>query len=412
MRNPIWCVVVAAAIVLTMIPAMAQPTADNRHDVKNVIMMVPDGMGLADVTAARILLNCGNTPGLPPVFCPEGPAGPPLYFETLEHIGYQRTYSETNTITDSAAAASAWSCGEKFVNNELCKHADGRVHNPTLLEVAKSKGMATGLVATQTITHATPAAFAAHTTNRNCETEIARQYIEETKPDVLLGGGQSKFQTNTPDACGTSGDYITAAQGAGYTYADTKDAMDAAADSSNQVLGLFAPTNLTPEYLGTRPATEPRLPDMTTAALKILQRSNAGFFLMVEGSLVDSGNHAENLDYQYGEIKAFNEAVKAVLDWINTSPARREHTLLIVLADHETGGFAVKGVGEKGGEIPGAGLGPFQAGWTFTISASDTEAHHTGGDTMIWSQGPGSEALGRAIDNTFVYQLVRFMLKR
>ena len=81
---------------------------------------------------------------------------------------------------------------------------------------------------------------------------------------------------------------------------------------------------------------------------KYLQRSHAGFFLMVEGSLIDSGNHEENLQYQYGEIKAFDESVKMVLDWINASPARRQHTLLIILPDHETGGFAVKGAGEKG----------------------------------------------------------------
>jgi alkaline phosphatase len=77
--------------------------------------------------------------------------------ETLEHIGYQRTYSKANTITDSSAAASAFACGEKFVNNEVCFHADGARHNDSVLELAQLKGMATGLVATQTITHATPA---------------------------------------------------------------------------------------------------------------------------------------------------------------------------------------------------------------------------------------------------------------
>jgi len=108
---------------------------------------------------------------------------------------------KTNTITDSSAAASAFACGEKFVNNEVCFHEDGAPHNLSLLELAQSKGMATGLVATQTITHATPASFAAHLSNRNCETEIARQYIRVTRPDVLLGGGQDTFKPSSPDLC-------------------------------------------------------------------------------------------------------------------------------------------------------------------------------------------------------------------
>ena len=416
MRNAIW---LCGFVLATTIWAGTPPLAGNQKEVKHVIMMVPDGMGLADVTAARILKNCGNAPRDNPFhFCAEGPGGPPLSLETLEHIGYQRTYSRINTITDSSAAASAFACGEKFVNNEVCFHADNTPHNPSVLELAKSEGMATGLVATQTITHATPASFAAHLANRNCENEIARQYIEVTRPDVLLGGGLGKFRSITADVCGTAGDFVSEAQSAGYTYVDTKAALDsAAAQGKNRVLGLFASGSLTPEYLGTRPASEPRLPDMTAAALNILDRNKAGFFLMVEGSLIDSGNHAESLQYQYGEMTAFDQAVKVVLDWINASPERQQHTLLIILADHETGGFAVKGVGVKGGENPGQGgvLGEFQASWVFTLVPGDKvdfESHHTGGDVMIWSQGPGSEPLGRAIDNTFVYQVVKAALKQ
>jgi len=415
MRNALWAVGLALAMAIS---APAQPLAGNQHEVKHVIIMVPDGMGLADVTATRILRNCGNDPTIVPFhFCAEGPGGPPLALETLEHIGYQRTYSKINTITDSSAAASAFACGEKFVNNEVCFHADGAPHNPSVLELAKSLGMATGLVATQTITPATPASFAAHLANRNCENEIARQYIEVTRPDVLLGGGKGKFMSSTTDACGTAGDFISEAKSAGYTFVETKAAMDsAAAQGANRVLGLFASGSLTFEYLGTRPVTQPRLPDMTAAALTILDRNKAGFFLMVEGSLIDSGNHAENLQFQYGEMAAFDQAVKVVLDWINASPERQQHTLLIILPDHETGGFAVKGVGVKGGENPGQGgvLGTFQAGWVFTLvpgDPNDFEAHHTGGDLTIWSQGPGSEPLGHAIDNTFVYQVVKAALK-
>jgi alkaline phosphatase len=448
MRNHVLLFVVAAMLATPVLSFPQEPGSWDRsnREVKHVIFMVPDGMGLADVTAARILRNCGNGPTTQPfIFCPEGPGGPPLNFETLEHIGYQRTYSKTNTITDSSAAASTWACGEKFVNNEVCKHADGEPNNLTLLEIAKQNGWGTGLVATQTVTHATPASFAAHTTNRNCENEIARQYVEETQPDVMLGGGLGKFNSSTADACGTSGNFITEAKIRGYTYVTTQQAMDNAATDRrvSRLLGLFASGTLTPECRRSeaselakdscvgplRPAGQPRLPDMTDAALKILDRSRAGFFLMVEGSLIDSGNHEENVPYQYGEMLAFNEAVQVVRDWIKASPERREHTLLIVAPDHETAGFVVRGVGPKGGEEPNQGLGPFlttpvqagldpliypPGGWVFELKPGDPidfEAHHTGGDELIWSSGPGSELLGRAIDNTYVYKVVRDVIR-
>ena len=146
-------------------------------NAKNIIFMVPDGMGISNVTAARIFQN--------------GPDGARLTMETLDVIGYQSTHSENSTVTDSAAAGSAWAAGEKFANGEIsCHSVDGVcVENPmTILEIAKTKGKATGLVATSTITHATPAAWAAHTNSRQCQAEIGRQYIEETAVDILLGG--------------------------------------------------------------------------------------------------------------------------------------------------------------------------------------------------------------------------------
>ncbi len=389
----------ALLLAIAGLPATAQ--SSNNREVKYVIMMVPDGMGLANVTATRLRLN--------------GAGGGPLHLETLEHIGYQSTYSKTNTITDSAAAGSAFACGEKFVNNEVCFHADGAPYNPTLLELAQRKGMATGLVVTQTVTHATPAAFASHVANRNCETLIAAQYIGRTRPEVLLGGGRATFRPASPDVCGATGDFITVAQSVGYDYAQTRDEMNQAVENgSGRLLGLFAAKSLTPEYQRTPATTQPRLPEMTAAALTVLESNRTGFFLMVEGSLIDSGNHAENLDYQFGEMRAFDESVKVVLDWIDRSPERQQHTLLIVIPDHETGGFAVKGVGPKGGENANAGVGPFEAAWVFSLipgDPADFEAHHTGGDVVIWSQGPGSEALGRAIDNTDVYKVVKQALK-
>jgi len=374
-----------------------QKLVPDSQEVKHVIIMVADGTGLADVTAARIRKN--------------GIDGPSLRFETLDEIGYERTYSEKNTVTDSAAAASAWACGEKFVNGELCLHGDGRPHNTNLLELAKEEGWATGLVTTQATTDATPAAFGAHVADRRCQTEIARQYVQVTMPDVILGGGRTAFNPPKPDACGASGNFIAQAQGSGYTYvANHTDLQAAVTGGAGRLLGLFNSSYMTPEILRTPSSVEPRLPQMAAATLDTLDRANDRFFVMIEGGLIDLANHSEWLDAQVGEVSAFDDAVGVVLDWINSSAERKQHTLLIVLADHETGGFGVMG-SEVAGSEP---LGAFTGGWTFVMPPPpppNAVAGHTGSDTVIWSQGPGSAALGKAIDNTTIYQVVKGVLR-
>ncbi len=393
MRRTLLITIMIAALGL-LANSQQSPVVPNHHEVKYIIFMIPDGMGLADVTAARVQKN--------------GPGGAPLWLETLEHIGYQHNFSEKNTVTDSSAAASAWACGEKFVNNEVCLHADGRPHNPSLLEIAKSRGMGTGLVVTQAITEATPGAFGAHVDKRSCQQEIGRQYIEITQPDIMLGGGTSKLISTVPDACGTAGNYVVKAVNLGYSYVSNAAELDSAMEGgSSKLLGLFATSALTLEALRPVNSTQPRLPQMTTAALSLLERHQNGFFLIVEGSQIDTCNHGESWPCQYMEMMAFDESVKQVLDWIDAKPGRREHTLLIIAADHETGGFALKGTEAPAGQP----LGMFEAGWTFVLDAQNTIANHTGGDVMIWSQGPGSEALNRAMDNTWVYAVVAAMMK-
>ncbi|MGV1098370.1 alkaline phosphatase [Thiovibrio sp. JS02] len=366
-----------------------------KRKAKNIIFMVPDGMGLADVTAARIAIN--------------GPNGHGLHFESLPVIGYQRTHSADSTVTDSAAAASAWAAGEKFNNGEISCHAIEAVclESPaTILEIAKAMGKATGLVATSTITHATPASFGAHVNSRKCETEIGRQYIEDTQVDVLLGGGIGPNSTSSSANCaqypGQDKDaIIAAAQAANYRYVTTADELQAAVsgDDKGKILGLFNAEGLTPEYLRTPQVSEPRLPEMTATALDILEEDKDGFFLMVEGSQIDWANHANDYPYQLGEMRAFDESVRMVREWIAARPGRGENTLLIVVADHDTGGFAVNG---PYGTLSNAG-DSIQAGWSTD--------EHTAGDTIIWSQGPGSHLLGRAVDNTDLYHVMESVLR-
>ena len=138
---------------------------------------------------------------------------------------------------------------------------------------------------------------------------------------------------------------------------------------------------------------------MTAAALKILEKDRDGFFLLVEGSLVDKANHRNNYPMQLGEVLAFDEAVAVVRDWIKADRKRTDETLLIVVADHETGGFAVTGPDSS---LPAPG-GTLETAWT--------GKGHSAVDTMVWSEGPGSENLARAIDNTDIYQVMAGALR-
>jgi len=374
-------------IVIFVIIFFILPASSCSGRARNIILMVPDGMGLANVTAARISKHGSN-----PL---------PLSFETLDQIGYQRTFAAGGVITDSAAAASAWACGEKFSNGEICYHRDGRPYQPSILELAMKSGRSTGLVATEAITDATPAAFGAHVPFRRCWKEIARQYIEESRVNVLLGGGKVLLTAKEPDPCGTAGDLLRLAQERGYhAVHDRRELEKAVEEGATKLLGLFSDHALTPECIRKPESAEPRLREMATSALRVLERNEAGFFLLIEGSLVDRANHENNFPCQVGEVLAFDETVAVVRAWIDQDPKRREETLLIVVPDHETGGFAISGPLSKELDAAEAGVEP---AWT--------GKRHTGVDTIIWSSGPGSERLGRALDNTDLYGIMADSLK-
>jgi alkaline phosphatase len=381
--------IVNPVIGLALILCFLVPNLTASKKVKNIIFVVPDGMGLANVTAARIYKY--------------GISKERLSLETLERIGYQSTYARNSVITDSAAGASTWACGQKFNNGEISFHGETGESPQTILELAKAKGKSTGLVATSTITHATPAAFGAHVISRSCENEIARQYILKTGVDVILGGGKMRFNSTNNDSCGAGGDFITAAQAKGYTVVYTKEEM-LKVQNTKKLLGLFSEGPLAPgpkragdDTIKTR---EPTLAEMTGTALKILGKSEKGFFLLVEASQVDWANHGHNLEYQIAEMLALDQAVRVVLDWVNAKSNRKSETLIIIVPDHETGGFAING--PLGSTITEPGQ-LVNAGWT--------SKSHTAVDTIIRSQGPYSQYLGRAIDNTDVFYIMKVALE-
>lgn len=364
---------------------------------KNIIFMVPDGQGLSNVVAARIFKN--------------GPNGEPLLQETLENIGHQRTHSKNSTVTDSAAAASAWASGAKYNNGEISCHDDDFDGNcddvpvPTILDIAKLMGKVTGLVVTSDITHATPAAFAANVHNRKCEEEIAKQFLER-EVDVLLGGGIASNRSACKLPYSSDGyltDLVEDYADAGYAIVDTKDEMNNAVEANKKkVLGLFKQGGKTVEMFrvdgSEYPAEEPTLAEMTASALDIMEKDRNGMFLMIEGSQIDWEDHAKDGEGQIAESLGFDEAVGVVLDWVNAKPRRKNNTLVVVVADHDTAGFAITGpygtLSEEG-----------------SIVESDfVSGNHTAVDTIIYSQGPGSEKLNAALDNADLYDVMKNVL--
>ena len=384
----------------------AAPHTSGEQHVKNVIFMVPDGMGLADVTAARNYRY--------------GTGGGVLSFEHLPFVAYQQTYSLDSLVTDSAAASSAWASGEKFPNGAIScmdlSPADGvcdgsRKHPRTLLEQAKDAGKSTGLVVTSDITHATPAAWGAHAPHRKCETAIFQNYLEN-RIDVMLGGGIAtnrgpcKLAPTTPEE---NQALVEKAQGMGYRLVQDKEAL-AAASAEGRLLGLFKEGGLTPVYLRGPENSEPTLPEMVTAALTRLEQNPKGFLLLIEGSQVDWGNHNNDIKWQIGETLAFADAFSAVKRWMEAKPGRDRETLVIIVADHETGGFAVNGPKGRYAKAGDTDVPYRYKGCTYesdqcevhenirdeagnVVMSPDlepawTSPKHTAVDTIIWSNQP------------------------
>ena len=304
--------------------------ADNGH-AENVILLIGDGMGYAQITAARLA------------------QGKKLNMDRIKTMGTMTTVSANNIVTDSAAAGTAMATGFKTNNGMISVTPDGK-NLKTILEAAREKGKATGLVTTTRITHATPAVFASHVGNRDDEDIIAAQMLN-TNVDVMLGGGKSFF---LPKAAGgkrtDNRNLIDKAKKNGYTVVTTGDEL--AGVSGGKVLGLFNNSHM--NYEVDRDLTkEPSLAAMTAKAISLLDKDNnkdkedkegknRGFYLMVEGGRIDHAAHANDPAGAVGDTLAFDAAVKVALDYAE----KNRDTMVIVTADHETGGLIIGAGGE------------------------------------------------------------------
>lgn len=288
----------------------------------NLIFMVPDGCGPASFSLARAV------------------DGRPLALDSIA-VGSCTTASLDSRITDSAAAATAYSTGVATGNGAIAVDAAERPLG-TLFEAAEARGMATGIIVTCRLTHATPAAFVSHVPKRSQEAEIALQMLEHGL-EVALGGGRREFIPRTAGGRRVDGrDLLGEAARRGVRVVADPAAL--AAVMRPPVLGLFADSDM--QYgLDRDPARQPSLADMTRKALELLRGDADGFVLVIEGSRIDHAAHDHDVATHARELLAFDDAARVALDF-----ARQDHrTLVVSVADHETGGLTLGRAGEDHG---------------------------------------------------------------
>lgn len=325
--------------------------------VQNIILLIGDGMGINQVVSAR--------------YYQLGPDGR-LHMERMPVTGLMSTHSHNRLITDSAASGTAIASGEKTRNGMIGMGPDTTAV-VTILEAAHSSGLATGLVATSRITHATPAAFAAHQPSRHMEAYIAVDLVR-SGVNVLFGGGRDYFlpQSHPESRRQDELNLMEELSENGYTVISGRDELLSL--DADRAAGFF-----TMGSMNTRPP-EPTLAEMTRKAIELLSRDNDGFFLMVEGSQIDWAGHNNDIDYSIRETLLFDDAVREALVFAE----RDGETLVVVTADHETGGLTI-----RDGRLSGR---PFNAAWS--------SGSHTAALVPVYAYGPGSLMFSGTIDNT------------
>lgn len=347
-RNPDEAFVNEAMHEVTIVPD--QISEPGQHP-KNIILMIGDGMGTTQLTAGYTA-NGGN-----------------LYMSNMPFSGFVTTQSADDYITDSAAAGTAISTGERTYNGAISVDINKQPIT-TILEIAEQNGKTTGLVSSSAITHATPAAFIAHNESRNNYEEIAADFLE-TEIDIFIGGGKSFFETRE----------------------DNRNLLEELSQKGYQIFDSIkeaSGTNEGPMAILTAPKHNPRwpergeiVPEGTRKAIDVLKQNEEGFFLMVEGSQIDWGGHENNTSYIVQELLDFDRAVGKALE----SAIQDEETLVIVTSDHETGGMSIKN-------------GDFKKG---KISAKYTTGGHTGVMVPVFAFGPGAEHFTGVMKNTDIF---------
>jgi alkaline phosphatase len=312
-------------------PAQATASSRRKKTPKNIIFCVSDGMPISMVTMAD--------------YFQQELYGRPSFLATLMDaedvtLGWQETRSLSSVVTDSSAASSAWSSGQRICNGQVNAYPDGTLLRP-IASLVSEKGGRVGLVTTTRITHATPAGFGVAHPHRDDEDAIAMKYLA-SGVDILMGGGNKHFDA-TKRADKT--DLYATFQKAGFAIAHQSSELKALSrgnKDNKKVLGVFSDSHL--PYTVDHPSDAvPTLAQMASKALELLKGAPKGFLLQIEGGRVDHAGHANDAAAMLREQIGFEEAVKVAVDFARADG----DTLVVITADHATGGPALNGFGEE-----------------------------------------------------------------
>ncbi len=334
-----------------------KPVNDNSSNGRNIIFMIGDGMGLAQISAARTV------------------NGDELNILRCKHIGLVSTRAADKYVTDSGASGTAYSCGEKVNFYTLGIDTEG---NPltNIFEIISPLGFSTGLITTDRITGATPAAFYAHQPDR-FKFELIALDILHKDIDFFAGGGRDNFD-NRSDSLNLI-DSLTAEK---YQVVTNLSGIE----GDKKVAALL--------YAGEPPKMSENRGDMLSSALTValnrLSRSEKGFFIMAEGAQIDWAGHDNDQEYLLKEMADFDKAVGVALDFAQTDG----NTLVVILADHETGGYAL---------VDGDAA-------SNTVVGEFVSNQHTGIMVPVFAYGPGAENFTGTYENNEVfYKFLNFL---
>lgn len=328
---------------------------------KNIIFMIGDGMGTAQITTAAYMQD------------------KPLNFERFKVIGLQKTHSSSNLITDSGASATALACGVKTYTNAIGVNKD-TIPVPSILEEAEARGLMTGMVVSSTIVHATPAAFIAHVPFRRDYEDIAEFFLK-TEIDFFAGGGKKYFDKREKD----DQNLITQLKKKNYLATDytSRESIEAMSIPEEMNFAWFAADGDPATALDGRTY----LPPMSQKAIEHLSKSDEGFFLMIEGSQIDWAGHANDVNYLISEMQDFDRIMDIVLDFAE----RDGETLVIVTGDHECGGLTIDDYESTRNNI----------------KPHFSTTSHSAVMLPVFAFGPGAELFSGMYDNTDIYFKMR-----
>ena len=324
----------------------------NLQTPKSIILIIADGAGIGQYT-----LSYYSDPNFAP--------------SRFDHVGLVVTHPDDGLkkVTDSASSGTAMATGVKTYNGAISVDKDGNSIK-TVMEIAKENEYSVGVVATSTVTHATPASFITHIDSRSKEAQIARQ-MARSNIDLIFGGGEKYWTNDVIDILNEhNGQFIRE--------------IDAPYNPGKKIVGLFDHGALAPHGEDRTPTTT----QMARRALDIFNRKSKEFFLMIEESQVDWGGHSNSADYIRSEMSSLNELVNMCLDY----QQKHRDVLVILTSDHECGGVSIHDA-DNG-----------------DLDVRYTSDYHSANFVPIFATGPGAEFFDSMIDNTAIgKQLIKYV---